>query len=127
MDLLNPQYRDCQSYNKGMFRYKNVLNLTPLALIDDCLGFSRCNADAVELNAIINSKISSKKLRLSAAKCNHMHISKTPTSCYNSLKAGSATMKKSTVCSYLGDILSSSGSLDATIENRRQKCRDLGV
>ena len=113
--------RDCQSYNKGMFRYKNVLNLTPLALIDDCLGFSRCNADAVELNAIINSKISSKKLRLSAAKCNHMHISKTPTSCYNSLKAGSATMKKSTVCSYLGDFLSSSGSLDATIENRRQK------
>ena len=60
--------RDCQSYNKGMFRYKNVLNLTPLALIDDCLGFSRCNADAVELNAIINSKISSKKLRLSDAK-----------------------------------------------------------
>ena len=30
-------------------------------------------------------------------------------------------MKKSTVCSYLGDILCTSGSVDATIENRRQK------
>ena len=30
-------------------------------------------------------------------------------------------MKKSTVCSYLGDILCTSGSIDATIENRRQK------
>ena len=113
--------RDCQSYNQGMFKYKNVLSLTPLALIDDCLGFSRCGADAVELNAIINTKIVSKKLRLSADKCNHLHVSKTPTNCYSTLKADSSTMKKSTECSYLGDILSSSGSLDATIENRRQK------
>ena len=30
-------------------------------------------------------------------------------------------MKKSTVCFYLGDILCTSGSVDATIENRRQK------
>ena len=30
-------------------------------------------------------------------------------------------MKKSTVCSYLGDVLSSNGTIDATIESRRQK------
>ena len=30
-------------------------------------------------------------------------------------------MKKSVECSYLGDILSASGSVDATIEKRRQK------
>ena len=113
--------RDCQSYNKGMFKYKNVLSLTPLALIDNCLGFSRCGADAVELNAIINTKIISKKLRLSVNKCNHLHVSKTKTKCYSNLKADNSIMKKSTECSYLGDILSSSGSLDATIEHRRQK------
>ena len=77
--------------------------------------------DTVELNAIINTKIYSKKLRLSANKCNHLHISKTNTNCYSNLKADVSTMKKSTVCSYLGDILNSSGSLDSTIENRRQK------
>ena len=113
--------RDCQTHNQGMFKYKNVLSITPLALIDDCLGFSTCSTDSVEMNAILNSKIISKKLRLSADKCHHLHISKKPTSCFNNLKAGSLDMKKSTVCSYLGDILSSSGSIDATIESRRQK------
>ena len=113
--------RDCESYNQGMFLYKNVLSLTPLALIDDCLGFSLCGPDAVELNAIINTKIISKKLRLSEKKCSHMHFSKSSTPCYTNLKADESDMKKSTECSYLGDILSTSGTLDATIENRRQK------
>ena len=113
--------RDCQNHNQGMFLYKNVLSIIPLALIDDCLGFSKCGSDAVELNAIINTKIYSKKLRLCTNKCNHLHISKTNTNCYSNLKADVSTMKKSTVCSYLGDILNSSGSLDSTIENRRQK------
>ena len=75
----------------------------------------------MELNAILNTKIASKKLRLSAEKCNHLHISKRPTDCYNNLKAGKLTMKKAKECSYLGDTLSSSGTLDATIEHRRQK------
>ena len=101
--------------------HKNVLSITPMALIDDCLGFSSCSTDAVEINAILNSKITSKKLRLSSDKCHHLHISKKPTSCYNNLKAGSSEMKKSTVCSYLGDVLSSNGTIDATIESRRQK------
>ena len=113
--------QDCENYKKGLFKYKNSLFLPPLALIDDCLGFSKCSADSVELNAIINTKITSKKLRLSADKCNHLHISKKPTQCYNNLKAGKMTMKKATECSYLGDILSTTGSLDSTIEQRRQK------
>ena len=118
MDTLG---RDCESYNQGLFKYKNVLNIVPLAFIDDCLGISRCGSDAVELNAILNTKIVSKKLRLSTKKCKHMHISKTSTNCYSNLKADNSVMKKTTECTYLGDILSSSGSMDATIESRRQK------
>ena len=113
--------QDCQNFNKGLFRYKNVLFLPPLALIDDCLGFSKCGASSVELNAIINTKITAKKLRLGADKCNHLHISKRKTNCYNNLKVGTSIMKKSTECAYLGDTLSRSGSLDTTIEQRRQK------
>ena len=60
--------RDCQNYNQGLFKYKNVLNIMPLALIDDCLGFSKCGTDTVELNAIINSKIYSKKLHVACFK-----------------------------------------------------------
>ena len=113
--------RDCLQHNQGLFKYKNVLSITPLALIDDCLGFSTCSTDAVQLNGILNSKMTSKKLRLSANKCHQLHISKKPTNCYNNLKVGEVIMKKSTECSYLGDILSVSGSIDATIESRRQK------
>ena len=113
--------RDCESYNQGLFKYKNVLSTVPLALIDDCLGISLCGTDAVEMNAILNTKIDAKKLRLSTDKCTHMHISKTSSKCYSNLKADNVVMKKTTECKYLGDILSSSGSMDPTIENRRQK------
>ena len=50
-----------------------------------------------------------------------MHFSKSSSPCYTNLKADESDMKKSTECSYLGDILSTSGTLDATIENRQQK------
>ena len=113
--------RDCMKHNQGLFKYKSVLSIPPLALIDDCLGFSTCNTDAVLVNSILNSKIASKKLRLSSEKCRHLHISKKQSKCYNNLKAGSQNMKKSMECSYLGDILSATGSVDATIEKRRQK------
>ena len=113
--------RDCEKYNQGLFKYKGVLSILPLALIDDCLGISKCGADAVEMNAILNTKIISKKLRLSAKKCHHLHFSKNKTNCYSNLKADDIEMKKSTECSYLGDILCSDGSIDATIESRRQK------
>ena len=113
--------RDCMKNNQGLFKYKGVLSIPPLALIDDCLGFSTCSTDAVLMNSILNNKIASKKLRLSSEKCRHLHISKKQSKCYNNLKAGSQNMKKSVECSYLGDILSASGSVDATIEKRRQK------
>ena len=54
IDMLS---RDCEKNNQGMFLYKNVLSITPLALIDDCLGFSLCGPDTVEENAVINTKL----------------------------------------------------------------------
>ena len=113
--------RDCKDFNQGIFLYKNVLSILPLSFIDDCLGFSQCGAQTVELNAIMNSKIVSKKLRLSEDKCTHMHFSKSSSKCYTNLKADNAEMKKSKECSYLGDVLSTNGSIEATIEQRRQK------
>ena len=113
--------RDCKNNNQGRFLYKNVLKIVPLSFIDDCLGFSKCGAETVELNAILNAKITSKKLKLSEAKCSHLHFSKLSSNCYTNLKADDSTMKKTYECSYLGDILSTRGSIDATIEQRRQK------
>ena len=66
-------------------------------------------------NAILNT--------LSAKKCNHLYFFLNKRKCYSSLKADEIEMKKSTECSYLGDILCTNGSIDATIEgNHAVKC-----
>ena len=80
--------RDCINYNQGLFKYKNVVSIPPLALIDDCLGFSTCSTDAVQMNSILNNKIASKKLRLSSSQCHHIHIARKSWKCYNNLKVG---------------------------------------
>ena len=58
-----------------------------------------------------------------------MHFSKSNTPFYTNIKADKAEMNKTTECSYLGDILSTTGTMDATIEIRRQKgvgvCRQI--
>ena len=73
------------------------------------------------MNAKLNMKIEAKKLRLSKDKCSHIHIAKNKKKSLINLKVHEEKMKKSEKCSYLGDIISFDGSLDNTIEARRQK------
>ena len=68
--------RDCLSRNVGLYMYKDAIAVQPLAMIDDILGVTKCNEEAVELNSIINVKIEAKKLRLSHDKCYKIHINK---------------------------------------------------
>ena len=68
--------RDCLSRNVGLYMYKDAIAVPPLAMIDDILGVTKCNEEAVELNSIINVKIEAKKLRLSQDKCYKIHINK---------------------------------------------------
>ena len=50
-----------------------------------------------------------------------MYIAKDKSECSINLKVHDEMMKKTESCSYLGDVLSSDGSLDLTIEERRQR------
>ena len=61
--------RDCLAQDKGLYKYKDIVSIPPLALIDDVVSVNKCSADAIEANAIVNMKIESKKLRLSEDKC----------------------------------------------------------
>ena len=66
-------------------------------------------------------KIESKKLRLCPEKCVQIHVSKdNHTVCDSNLKVHDDKMKKAKEGSYLGDILTDDGTLDTTIESRRQ-------
>ena len=87
----------------GVYSYKNVIDVPPLAMIDDILGVTKCNDEAVELNTIINVNVESKKLRLSEDKCYRIH------------------MKTAKEAMYLGDNINEEGNINSTIEERRQK------
>ena len=113
--------RDCMKYNECLYKYKNAVNVPPLALIDDVVAVTKSGIDTIQMNAKINMKMESKKLRLSADKCKHLHISKKKSECLINLKVHNGEMMKADNCAYLGDRISTDGSLDLTIEERRQK------
>jgi hypothetical protein len=89
-------------------------------MIDDVLGMAVCGDQSIELNAIINAKMETKKLRLSEDKCFKIHICKGSTECPQSLKVHQSNMKNAALATYLGDVLSESGSIDETIKEDKK-------
>ena len=69
--------RDClkdASDQNTVYLYKGSVEIPPLAMMDDVLTVSRCGVKTLEINAAINSKIESKKLRMNQQKCYKMHV-----------------------------------------------------
>ena len=91
-----------------------------LTMIDDLLGVTTCIVEAIKLNAILNVKIESKKLRFSSDKCYKLHIGKKE-KCNHKLKARDTDKKKVKTAKYLGDILNENGTIDNTIADRKSK------
>ena len=94
-------------------------------MIDDVMGMSRCGDSSIELNAIINAKIESKKLRLSEEKCCKVHMCKTTEMCTQILKVHTVNMKNASQVTYLGDAISETGQIDETITQRGQKAEGI--
>ena len=105
----------------GLFKYRSTIDVPALAMIDDVLGMAVCGDQSIELNAMINAKMETKKLRLSDDKCFKIHICKGSTDCPQSLKVHQSNMKNVVQATYLGDVLSENGSIDETISQRGQK------
>ena len=113
--------RDALVTGIGTYKYKNTVDIPSLAMIDDILGISNCGDESIELNAIINSKIEMKKLRLSDDKCYKIHICKKTDECSQILKVHEKPMKVKKQATYLGDVICATGTIDATIDQRCQK------
>ena len=115
--------KDCTQKDGGssLYKYKEIVFIPPLSIFDDVLTVSKCGSQSLEMNAILNSKMESKKLRLSADKCYQIHISKKKTECRTTLKVHDSTMKKVTSAVYLGDVVSESSSINATVKAREAK------
>ena len=92
-------------------------------MVDDILSIQTCSEKAVQINAVINAFIESKKLTLSESKCKKIHISKqkgNETNC-PVLKVHDKKMNSTDKDNYLGDIVHSSGQIRHTIEQRRDR------
>ena len=113
--------RDCLANGDALYEYKSIVDVPVLAMVDDILGVASCSDESVKLNAIINSKIESKKLRLSDAKCFKIHISKQKKECLVKLKVHDDEIKDVKTASYLGDIINENGTIDDTIKSRADK------
>ena len=72
------------------------------------------------MNETINTFIESKKLKLSENKCYQIHIGKGHEGC-PTLKVHDTDMKQAKSEKYLGDIVDHTGSIQATIDNRKSK------
>ena len=90
-------------------------------MVDDILTVSKCGLQALEMNARLNAKIESKKLRLSKDKCFQIHICKNESTCSTKLKVHESNMKRTNIACYLSDYISESGSNDDTIKARELK------
>ena len=92
-------------------------------MVDDNLSISKCGIPSVQKNAVIISFIDTQRLTLSKDKSVVLHIGnekKCPNPCPK-LKVHSHLMKTTKSQRYLGDIITSSGTVRESIQDRRNK------
>ena len=107
-----------------VYKYKGVVETPSLGMVDDILSIQKCSNDTVKMNAVINSFVEGKKLKLSGKKCHRIHVQNKKTKNHpkcKDLKVHEEPMKNSTQEKYLGDVINSNGTIRETIEDRKNK------
>ena len=106
-----------------LYKYKGVVDVPSLGMVDDILSIQKCSGKAVEANAVINSFIEMKKLTLSENKCKRIHVSKKTENSQKcpELKVHNKNMKSATQEKYLGDVVNTNGKIKHTIEDRKSR------
>ena len=110
--------------NKALiYKYKQVVEIPSLGMVDDILTIQKCSNESVKINAVVNGFIESKKLTLSDTKCHRIHIQKhqyQKKDCQK-LKVHEKEMIDSDKEKYLGDYINKTGKIKDTIEDRKNK------
>jgi hypothetical protein len=92
-------------------------------MVDDTLAVTECGNASVKKNAVVNSFVETQRLTLSTTKSVVVHIGnvkKCEQSCPE-LKVNKEHMKKVESTKYLGNMISSKGGIQETIEDRRNR------
>ena len=135
--------QECAEAGHG-YRYKNILPIGMLGLVDDIIGITEPGFKAQMLNAFLNIKTAEKGLQFGVKKCKSMLIAKNTENILNSSLCvdkwnvehrvepsgdttlvesygGQVQIEKCSEQKYLGFILSSSGDNMANIRSIRNK------
>ena len=56
------------------YKYKDILDVSILALVDDLIGITKAGYQAQQMNAIINAKTAEKRLQFGVTKCKSMVV-----------------------------------------------------
>ena len=115
--------RRCKDRGIHQYKYKNTVNVLPLAMVDDILAINECGNKSLLMNTFIDTHITMKKLKFHApdqsgkSKCHKLHIGKFNDFCPK-LKVHGSVMENVQFDTYLGDIISSDGKNTLNIRNR---------
>ena len=118
--------KKCMKTGTNQYLYKDMVNVPPLACVDDLLGVAKCNQDSLNLNIFLTTQIELKKLKFHVpdkngkSKCHKLHIGKKSENCPE-LKVHNTVMNNVTNVRYLGDIINCEGSNNPNIESRVSK------
>ena len=113
--------KDCLTENKGIYKYKECISIPPLSMVDDIITVSACGVDSITVNAIVQAKVECKRLELGPEKCFNMHVGKNNSHLCPSLSVHGSRMLKSDKQKYLGDILTTRGTINENILDRCNK------
>ena len=89
-----PVGKECLENKKHLYLYKEIVEVPPLAMVDDIVTISECGHKTTAMNAFIDTRASCKKLQFGVNKCKKIHVGKTKskTKCQN-LKIGEWKVK----------------------------------
>ena len=118
--------RICSQRRQYQYKYKDKVDILPLAMVDDLLGIAPCGLESVALNSFINVQIEMKKLKFHTpgpngkTKCHKIHVGKKSEFCPALLVHGTK-MPEVQSDTYLGDVISGDGTNKLNIESRVSK------
>ena len=106
-----------------LYNYNGGCYVPSLGFIDDTFAASRCGAQSVQMNALMNTFIEGKKLYFNTKKCYLIHIGPLKEECCP-LRVHNSVMKETTSEKYLGDIVSNTGNCENIAERGKmgRKC-----
>ena len=114
----------CQEIHKKdslPYKYRGVVKVPPLEMIDDIITVSKCGESSIALNNAVNNFVMrEKKLKLSVKKCSNIHIGNKASKKSCPMKmVGNEVIKETDKEKYLGDYLTSKANSKDKIMARK--------